>query len=100
MEAPRIPSMFGIRSKKPDQFYFEPRYYDERKEKMKKRYDRIGKEVNLKSPSERTNSEDFKSRIREDWGNGYSRNKAGNKMNSRVIIYVAILVVLAYLILS
>ena len=34
MEAPKIPSMFGFRSKKPDQFYFEPRYYDERKEKM------------------------------------------------------------------
>ena len=31
MEAPRIPSMFGFKSKKPDQFYFEPRYYDERK---------------------------------------------------------------------
>ena len=45
MEAPKLPSMFGIKTRRPNQFYFEPRYYNEKKEKMKKRYERIGKEI-------------------------------------------------------
>jgi hypothetical protein len=100
MEAPKLPSLFGLRSKKPNQFYFEPRYYNERKEKMKQRYDRINKEVN-NSPnqSEPSKTEDFKSTLRENWGNNYSRNKAGNQMNRRVIIYVIALFALAYYIL-
>ena len=99
MEAPRIPSMFGLKSKKPDQFYFEPRYYNERKEKMKKRYDSISRQVNENPTFEKTNTEDFKTAIRENWGNDYSRARAGNKMNTRVIIYVIGLAALAYYIL-
>ncbi len=99
MEAPKIPSMFGFRSKKPDRFHFEPRYYDERKEKMKQRYERIGKEVNNDGETERTNTEDFKSTLRENWGNSYSRSRAGNQMNRRVILYVIVLLALAYYIL-
>ncbi len=99
MEAPKIPSMFGFRSKKPDQFYFEPRYYDERKEKMKKRYESITREVSNNPTFEKSTTEDFKSTIRENWGNSYSRNRAGNQMNRRVIIYVIALLALAYYIL-
>ncbi len=99
MEAPKIPSMFGFRSKKPNQFYFEPRYYNERKEKMKQRYDRIGQEVDNSKTAERTNPEDFKATLRDNWGNGYARSKAGNQMNRRVIIYVIGLLALAYYIL-
>jgi len=98
MEAPKIPSMFGLRSKKPNQFYFEPRYYDERKEKMKKRYERIAKEVDSTS-EKNTPSSDFKSELRENWKNNYSRSKAGNQINKRVIIYVVTLLALAYYIL-
>ncbi len=99
MEAPKIPSMFGFRSKKPDQFYFEPRYYDERKEKMKKRYETIGRQVDKTPTFVKTNTDDFKSTIKENWGNSYSRTRAGNKMNTRVIIYVIALGALAYYIL-
>ena len=99
MQAPKIPSMFGMRQKKPNQFYFEPRYYSERKEKMDKRYQRISKEVD-NTDSGRTNSEDFKSELRENWGNNYSRVKAGNKINKRVIIYAIVLCALAYYMLS
>ncbi len=98
MEAPKLPSLFGFRSKRPEQFYFEPRYYNERKEKMKKRYDRIGREVENTS-TERTNTEEFKSTLRENWGSGYARNKAGSQMNRRVFIYVLALLALAYYIL-
>ena len=99
MEAPRLPSMFGFRSKKPEQFYFEPRYYNERKEKMKKRYDRIGRELNDTPSFEKSNTEDFKSNMRENWNNSYTRSRAGNQMNRRVIIYVIALLALAYFIL-
>ena len=99
MEAPKIPSMFGFRSKKPNQFYFEPRYYDEKKEKMKKRYSRLGREVDNKSATEKINTEDFKSEIRENWGNSYSRTQTKNKINTRVIIYAIALLALAYYIL-
>jgi hypothetical protein len=99
MEAPKIPSMFGFRSKKPDQFYFEPRYYNERKEKMKQRYESIGREVENNPTMEPTNTEDFKSTMRENWGNSYSRSTAGNKMNTRVILYAIALLAIAYYIL-
>lgn len=95
MEAPKLPSLFGLRSKRPNRFYFEPRYYNERKEKMKKRYDRIGKELDASS-SERTNPEEFKATLQENWGNGYARSKVGGQMSRRVIIYVIALLALAY----
>jgi len=99
MQAPKIPSLFGLRSKKPNQFYFEPRYYNERKEKMKKRYARIQKELETNPDQERTNVEDFKSTLRENLGNNYSRNKAGNQINRRVFIYIIALAALTYYIL-
>jgi len=99
MEAPKLPSMLGFKSKKPNQFYFEPRYYDERKEKMQQRYERIDREVNSNSSNNRTNATDFKSELRDNWQNNYSRSKAGNQMNKRVLIYVVGLMALAYYIL-
>jgi len=98
MEAPKLPSLFGLRTKDPNRFHYEPRYYDERKEKMKQRYERIGKEIS-NSNNERTNKEEFRSTLRENWNNGYSRTKSGNQMNKRVIIYVIALLALAYYIL-
>lgn len=48
MQAPRIPKMFGIYTKRPTQFEYTPRYYDERKEKLEKRIAQIKKEVENK----------------------------------------------------
>jgi hypothetical protein len=99
MEAPKIPSMFGFKSKKPDSFYFEPRYYSEQKEKMKSRYERINREVNKDPSFKKSSAENFKSAIRENWGENYNRTRAGNKINNKVIFYVLILSGLAYYIL-
>lgn len=98
MEAPKIPSMFNFRSKKPNRFYFEPRYYNERKEKLQQRYEKISREVN-NSKGERSDSTDFKATLRTHWGNNYNRSKSANKMNKRVLIYVAVLLMLTYLLL-
>ena len=99
MEAPKIPSMFGFKSKKPNRFYFEPRFYDERKEKFQERYDSITREVNKIPVDEKNSSEAFKTNLRASWGEGYSRNRVGGAMNKRVLIYVVALAVLAYIIL-
>lgn len=93
MKPPKLPSFF--KTKEPNQFYFEPRYYDERKEKIKQRYDRISREIN-NNGSDQIRSEDFKAKLRENWGNGYSRNRVGNQLNKKVVFYVIILFVLAY----
>lgn len=99
MQAPRIPKMFGIYTKKPSQFEYTPRYYDERKEKLEKRIAQIKKEVeNEKNPtnnSEYSNSA-YQSRIREDWENNYNRRNNTGMINKRVIIYIGILLALTY----
>lgn len=98
MEAPRLPSMFGFKSKKANQFYFEPRYYNERKEKMDQRIKRIGKDIGVED-SGKSHKEDFKAEMRENWGSSYSKNVAGNQLNRKVIFYVIALFGLAYFLL-
>lgn len=93
MQTPKIPSFF--KSKKPDQFYFEPRYYDARKEKMKERYDRIAKEVSSEK-SDKTDTEVFRSNLRESWA-ANRRQKTG--INYRILFYIVILTGLAYYVL-
>lgn len=91
MQTPKIPSFF--KSKKPDQFYFEPRYYNARKEKMQERYDRISREVSSEK-SNKTDTEVFRSNLRENWGANRLQNK--NKTSYKVLFYVVILSGLAY----
>lgn len=91
MIAPKIPSFF--KTKKPNQFYFEPRYYNERKEKMQQRYERIAKELDQEKSNEKTSSEVFRSTLRESWGANRKR-KAG--INYKVMFYIVILSGLAY----
>jgi hypothetical protein len=90
MQTPKIPSFF--KSKKPDQFYFEPRYYNARKEKMQERYDRIAREVSSEKSS-KTDTEVFRSNLRESWAANRSQ-KTG--FNYRILFYIVFLTGLAY----
>lgn len=101
MEAPKIPRLFGIKTKRPNQFYFEPRYYSERKEKMEKRYAQIGKEVELEKKKETSSvrKEELRATLRENWGSSSHRKKEGAAFNTRIIVYVVILLGLAYYLL-
>lgn len=94
MQAPRIPKMFGIYTKQPNQFDYTPRYYDERKEKLNKRIAQIKKEVSLKENKEELN-ENYTSSLNENWGISY-RNKTTTAINKRVVIYLVVLLGLAY----
>jgi len=93
MKPPKLPSFF--KTKEPNQFNFEPRYYNAQKEKMKERYDRISREMDGTS-ADQTRSENFKSTLKENWGNSYSRNRTGSQLNKRVVIYVLLLLALTY----
>lgn len=94
MQAPRIPKMFGIYTKQPNQFDYTPRYYDERKEKLNKRIAQIKKEVSLKENKKELN-ENYTSSLNENWGISY-RNKTTIAINKRVVIYLVALLGLAY----
>jgi len=101
MEAPKIPRLFGIKTKRPNQFYFEPRYYDERKEKRGKRNAQIKREVELENEakSSKIQREDFRVTLKENWGSASHRKKEGSAFNTRVVVYIAVLLSLAYFIL-
>lgn len=92
MQPPKIPSFF--KNKKPNRFYYEPRYYNERKEKMEERYNRVSRELNPEN-SQRTDTDVFRSSLREQWG---ASNQRGNSsaVNKRVLFYIVLLVGLAY----
>ncbi len=92
MKPPKIPSLF--KTKKPNSFYYEPRYYDEKKEKMAERRERIARELNNEK-NEPASTEQFRSTLRQSWG--YGRNRSENKgINRRVLVYIVVLVGLAY----
>lgn len=92
MQAPRIPTFF--KSKKPDQFHYEPRYYSERKEKMQERYSRISRELNANN-NEKTDTAVFRSNLRHSWESSRN-NGAGHKLNYRIVLYMFALTALAY----
>lgn len=92
MQAPKIPKMFGIYTKQPNRFDYTPRYYNERKEKLDKRIAQIKKEVTL---TKNKNKEDYKTALSENWGATY-RQQSANAINKRVVIYLVILLGLAY----
>lgn len=100
MEAPKIPSLFGLKTKKPNQFYFEPRFYNERKEKLQERYAKINRELKNAPRNDNSSSEAFKSNLRANWNESYSRNRTGGTLNKRVLIYIVALAALSYIILA
>lgn len=97
MQPPKIPSFF--KTKKHTQFYFEPRYYNERKEKMEERYSRISKELSNDNKGERTDSAVFRSTLRENWATS-SRHAQSSAINKRVLFYIVLLIGLAYYFLN
>lgn len=92
MQPPKIPSFF--KTKKPSQFYYEPRYYNERKEKMEERYSRISRELNNQN-GVRTDANVFRSSLRDNWASS-SRHAQGSAVNKRVLFYIILLVAIAY----
>lgn len=89
MEAPKIPSFFRQRS--PIKFDFEPRYYSAKKEKMEERIEKHSKEANKTE-----NNKKLAPNLRGSWEEASHRSKASIKINVRILLYIAVLSILAY----
>ncbi|MCC7332070.1 MAG: hypothetical protein IT232_05605 [Flavobacteriales bacterium] len=87
----KIPSFF--KTKKPHQFYYEPRYYNEQKEKMNERYDRISKEI--KFEREGKNSGSYQTSLHHNWLSNNRKSKT-RSANTRVLLYFIVLIGLVY----
>ncbi len=97
---PILPSFFKTR--KPKQFEYMPRHYDEKKEKMADRYKRIALELNMESvlPKEENNTFDIhraqalRHRLKSDWSRNKPRQGGGSAI--RFITILAGLLLIAY----
>ena len=100
MKAPKVPGIFNFfrHMKGHNRFEYQPRYYDENKEKMQERYERISKELDSEVKEDR--SEQFKNQLHHSWERTQHRTMGGGRMKLRIIIYAIILLGLAYLMLN
>ncbi len=91
MEAPRIPSLFKFgRTNGPKRFEFQTRYYDEQKERMKERYDRLKLEVSEEELTRTQTRDRMRAAIDQKWKRGQYQ-KASALQRIRVLIIVLIL---------
>ncbi len=92
MEAPKIPSF--IKSKYQfKRFSFQPRYYDEEKEKLNSRKKRIENDEGLNSDEIERRAR-MKMSMEETWRS--RRSSENRKSNIRIAIIVAILVAIIF----
>jgi hypothetical protein len=97
MKAPRIPTLFKLGRKDPKQFTYEPRFYNERKERIEKRAKEI--EAELKMEERLKNDESFRNRQneQENWIR-FERTKRSKQSNVRLLIILFSLLFVTYLI--
>ncbi len=88
-----IGSFFKTRKNKT--FNFQPRFYDERKEEMEKRYAQKKAELNQKDSSSISYQRNFK----EQWRTNKKTSNFSKKSNLRLVVILVILFAIAYYIL-
>ncbi len=100
MKPPRIPSLFkmGDRSR-PKSFGYQPRTFDERKERLKKRKDEIDTEMAKQKGLGSTYENHLRERISDSWARRETRRQSRNS-GYRVLLILAGLIILLYLIFS
>lgn len=79
-------------------FEYTPRYYDEAKEKMKDRYDRIQAELDGKDAA--FSKDRFRNNLRESWQNNKKTSSPQAKSIVRMLVIAVILILLSYFILG
>lgn len=75
-------------------FDYAPRYYDESKEKMKERYERIAAEIEGKSST--FSEENFRSNLRENWRRNKKTSSPQAQSMIRMVLIAIILIVISY----
>ncbi len=90
MLTPKLPSFIKLAKYK--EFEYKPMYYNEAKEEMKKRYEKIKKEIQNAENNPNTHStEIFRDKLRERWGRK-TYGKSVSNFNFRVIIIIFLIV--------
>ncbi len=98
MKAPRLPSLFKLREHNSiKKFDYQPRTFDERKERLEKRRKEIEEEMEREKGLGTTYESHLRERISESWHRKETRRQQRNS-GSRLLLILAALLVILYLI--
>lgn len=90
---------FLFKQPRPRQFEFKPRFYDERKERLKARIESVQKEAVSQERAQATSSEGLRLRMQSAWRSD-DRRTTIRKSNRSVFLIAGLLVIIAYLLLK
>ncbi len=99
MRAPRIPSIFKLNNNSHKQFQYQPRTFDEQKERLEKRRKEIERDVELENRTRGDLRTESRTRISDSWIRRETRRQQRNS-SRRVLLILAALAILVYLIFS
>lgn len=98
MKTPRLPSIFKLTEyNRNKRFTYEPRTFDEKKEKLEKRQREIEKELEIEKRLGKKYENHLRERISESWSRRETRRQQRNS-GVRLLLILAALVILIYLI--
>jgi len=97
MRPPRLPSVFKLTEhNRHKSFNYEPRTYDERKERLEKRRKQIEKELALEQKLGKNYEEHLRERISESWSRKETRRVQRNSGWRLLLILAALIAVVYY----
>ena len=88
---------FFFKQTKHRKFFYSPRYYDERKERLEKKKAMY---QNLTNLSDEERKEALRDQIQNRWNRTADLNKQKNAANSRTIILILAILVLGYFVFN
>lgn len=98
MRAPKLPSIFKLTEhNRHKRFHYEPRTFDERKERLEKKRKEIEKELNIERRLGKKYEEHLREKITDSWSRRETRRQQRNS-GIRLLLILAALLILLYLI--
>lgn len=80
-------------------FQYNPMYYDERKERLKKKQEQF-KKLEDDSASDEERKVYFKESLKENWSRGEYRQSQQRSSNIRILLLIALILALGYFIFN
>lgn len=99
MRAPRLPSIFKLTDNSHKQFHYQPRTYNEQKERLEKRRKEIERDIELENRTRGDVRAESRTRISDSWIRRETRRQQRNS-SKRVLLILAALAILVYLIFN
>ncbi len=101
MRPPRLPSVFKLTEhNRYKTFNYEPRTFDERKERLEKRKKEIEKELALEQKLGKNYEEHLRERISESWSRKETRRVQRNSGLRLLLILAALMAIVYYFLLA